>query len=794
MFDVSASLRGKQFVEISVISGQQSYQAEVEGAESMNKTSGFKYVGKPVLRIDAREKVTGQTKYSTDLYFEDMLWAKVLRSRYPHAKILKLDVEKARSLPGVEAVLTHKDVPGHNGFGIIEPNWPVLCSDRVRYRGDAIALVAAVDEQTAEEALSLIEVEYEPLEVLDTPEEALRPDAVQIHEQGNIMHTMELSKGDIESGFAGSDIIHEKTYNTQFMEHAYIETEGGVAVYNEEDGVITIWCGSQYAFRDQLQVARSLDWEPEKIRIIGSPTGGAFGGKDEISTQIHTALLAVYTKKPVRLHWSREESIVVGPKRHAFQTDFKIGINHDGHLRAIETHLVSNAGPYDTIGGPVLNVAVEVGSGPYRYPHSHIKGESVYTNNTVGGEFRGFGTPQTAYGMEQEIDRLAEAVGMDPIEFRLLNAVEKGDISVIDHELKTSTGTKETLRAARETELWRNREEIKRDLREQFPNRKFGVGVASIMIPVGLGVGIPDYANVVIEIGEGGIVTLRTGAIEIGQGNLTAYAQMLAEALECDIEEVEVIHGDTFLTPDSGSVTASRSIMMVGNAILDGVKQLIPRLVSLGAELLGVPEEEVEYGGGKVFLRKDSTRAVTLTQMATAAVRKNDPLKFTGTSHMPESEKDFGDGLPHICYTYNTQLALVGVDPETGEVEVRDTISLPQIGNAINPAGVEGQCEGATVMGQGYALYEDVIVKKGEFQNTGFSTYIIPTALDAADHETVVVDLPEDEGPFGAKGIGEASTCAIAPAIANAIYDAVGVRFDSLPITPEKVWKEINRE
>jgi xanthine dehydrogenase molybdenum-binding subunit len=757
----------------------------------MNKTSGYKYVGKPVLRIDVREKVTGQTKYSTDLYFEDMLWAKVLRSRYPHAKIIKLDVKKARSLPGVEAILTHEDVPGHNGFGIIEPNWPVLCSDRVRYRGDAIALVAAVDEETAEAALALIEVEYEPLEIYDTPEEALRPDAVQLHEKGNIMHTMELSKGDVEKGFEGSDIIHQKTYNTQFMEHAYIETEGGVAVYNEEDGVITIWCGSQYVFRDQLQVARSLDWDPDKLRIIGSPTGGAFGGKDEISTQIHTALLAVYTKKPVRLHWTREESIVVGPKRHAFKTGFKIGMDHAGHLQAIETHLEANAGPYDTISGPVLNVAVEVGSGPYRYSNSHIKGVSVYTNNTVGGEFRGFGTPQTAFGMEQEIDKLAEAFGMDPIEFRLHNALEKGDISVIDHELKTSTGTKETLRAARETELWRNREEIKRDLGERFPDRKFGVGVASIMIPVGMGVGIPDYANVVIEVGESGNITLRTGAIEIGQGNLTAYAQMLAEALECDIEEIEVIHGDTFLTPDSGSVTASRSIMMVGNAILDGVKKLIARLIPLGADLLEVSEEEVEYGGGRIFLKEDTGRAVTLAQLAAAASGLNNPLKFTGSSKMPESEKDFGEGLPHICYTYNSQLALVGVDTGTGEIEVRDTISLPQLGRAINPAGVEGQCEGATVMGQGYALYEDVIVKEGEFQNTGFSTYIIPTSLDAADHKTVVVDLPEPEGPFGAKGIGEASTCTIAPAIANAIYDAVGVRFDSLPITPEKVWKEI---
>lgn len=757
----------------------------------MKKNGGYQYVGKPILRIDVREKVTGKTKYSTDLYFEGMLWAKVLRSKYPHAKITRLDVEKARSLPGVEAVLTHEDVPGHNGFGIVDPNWPVLCSDRVRYRGDAVALVAAVDEETAQKALDLIEVEYDPLEILDIPEESLRPGAVQLHEKGNIMHTMELRKGDVEKGFQESDVIHDHTYNTQFMEHAYIETEGGVAVYNEEDGVITIWCGCQYAFRDQLQVARSLDWDQEKIRIIGSPTGGAFGGKDEISTQIHTALLAVHTKKPVRLHWTRAESIVVGPKRHAFKSNFKIGMDRSGHLRAIETHLESNAGPYDTIGAPVLNVAVEVGSGPYRYQSSHIKGASVYTNNTVGGEFRGFGCPQTAFGIEQEIDRLAEEAGMDPIEFRLHNAVEKGDISVIDHEFKTSTGIKQSLKAAQTTELWKNRNKIKRELTERFPRHKFGVGVASIMIPVGLGVGIPDFSNVDIEIDGGGIVTLKTGAIEIGQGNLTAYAQMLAEGLECDINSVRVVHGDTFLTPDSGSVTASRSIMMVGNAILDAVNKLIPDLILLGAELLGVSKEDVEYEDGRVFLKEDTDRGFNLAELAEAAKLREITLAAIGSSKMPESEKDFGQGLPHICYTFTTQVALVGVDQGTGEVEVLNAVSLPQLGRAINPAGVEGQCEGATVMGQGYALFENVVVSRGEFQNTGFSTYIIPTVLDSTEHETVVVDLPEEEGPYGAKGIGEASTCTIAPAIANALYDAIGVRFNSLPITPEKVWKAI---
>jgi len=754
----------------------------------------FKYIGKRVPRIDARDKVTGRTKYSTDIYLEDMLWANVLRSEHAHAKILKIDVEKARGLAGVEAVLTHEDIPGHNGFGIIEPNWPVLCRDRVRYKGDAVALVAARDEKTAERALSLIEVEYETLPVVDTPEEALSPGAPQIHEKGNIMHTMELAKGNVGAGMSEAEVVAEETYSTQFMEHAYLETEGGVAVYDQEEGVITVWCGDQYAFRDQLQIARSLDWDPLKIRVIGSPTGGAFGGKDEISVQIHLALLAYRTGKPVRLHWSREESIVVGPKRHAMKTTFKIGAKKDGRLTAIDVDVVANTGAYDTIAAPVLNLALESSPGPYKYLHSHFKGMAVYTNNAMGGEFRGFGAPQVVFGLEQELDKLAERLGMDPVEFRLLNAVELGDISALGHELRTSVGIKDTLLAAARTDLWREKEEMKRKLEASSKYKKYGVGLASEWHAVGLGVGIPDFANVIVELGEGGKVTLRTGAIEIGQGNLTAYAQMLAEALECDIAQIEVIHGDTFLTPDSGTVTASRSVLINGNAILDAVRRLIPQLVRIAAGALNVAAAELEYGGSRVYSRSDPNLSLSLEEIAERALAGGEPLNAAGASIMSVSDKDFGEGLPHNYYTYITQIALVGVDTGTGEVEVVRVVSLPEMGKAINIAGVEGQCEGGVVMGEGYALFEEIKVEKGRFLNTGFTTYILPTALDVPEQQTLIVEKPEKTGPYGAKGVGEAPTVPITPAIANAIYDAVGIRFNTLPITPEKVIAALNKK
>ncbi|HDL65063.1 MAG TPA: xanthine dehydrogenase family protein molybdopterin-binding subunit, partial [Proteobacteria bacterium] len=577
------------------------------------------------------------------------------------------------------------------------------------------------------------------------------------------------------------------------MEHAYLETEGGVAVYDEKEGIITVWCGNQYTFRDQLQIARSLDWDPAKIRVIGSPAGGSFGSKDEISIQIHVALLALRTKKPVRMHWSRKESIVVSPKRHAFETTVRIGVRRDGTFTAIDLDLTADTGPYDTIAPAVLNLALECAPGPYRFPHGRFQGIAVYTNNAVGGEFRGFGNPQVTFPREILIDELAEELGIDPIELRLRNALEQGDIYGLGFVVEGSVGFRETLLAAREHPLWHDRERITRELDERFPEKRHGVGVASTAQAVGLGVGIPDYANVEIELEEGGGITLRTGASEIGQGNLTAYAQILAETLGCDIERITVIHGDTFLTPDSGSVTGSRSIHIVGNAIINAAGSLIRRLIGAASEELDIPEDGLEYKNGRIISRRDQSMVVTMEELAARAASGGRTIQVTGKAVMRAADADLGVGMAHVYYSFITQLVLVGVDSGTGEVEVIEVVSLPEIGRAINLAGVEGQCEGGVVMGQGYALLEEVIVEGGEFKNPGFSTYIIPTALDVPEQSTVIVDKPDDHSPYGAKGVGEIPTVTVAPAVANALYDAVGIRFRTLPITPEMVRREINQ-
>lgn len=748
----------------------------------------FRYVGTGRPRIDAKDKVTGKTKFPTDLYREEMLRGKVLRSPYPHARIIKLDVSKARGLDGVDAVLTYQDIPGHNGFGVVGDNWPVLCKDRVRYQGDAIALVAAKDEATADEALKLIEVEYQQLPVISTVAEAGRPGSYPVHENGNLMYSNELSHGDSAESFSNAEIIVEGTYSTPGQEHAYLETEGGYAVYDENSGIISVWCGDQYPILDRAQIGRTLDFDTEKIQVVGLFTGGSFGGKHEITVQIHLALLAYYTRKPVFLRWSREESMVVGEKRHAMESTFKIGAGKDGRFSAIDVNLEASAGPYDSISPAVLNVALEAASGPYKYQGANISGRLWYTNGAMGGSFRGFGVPQVAFGIEQEIDKMAIELNIDPIRLRLINALETGDTAAIGHTIPTSVGLKKTLLRAQEDELWRRREEIKSELNRRSQSKKYGVGVAAVSKVVGMGPGIPDYSNVSIELDGDGEIIFKTGAIEIGQGNLTAYAQILAEGLGCDLKIIRVINGDSANCPDSGAIAASRSIQMVGNAILDAVDKFKKELMEIISKKLGIHPEALIFREGRVLIKGTTKKQLSLKECGKMIRSGGNSLEVIGSSMMPISELDFGGGLPHIYFSYMTALALVGVDIETGEIDLVKYIAIPEMGRAINIAGVEGQCEGGTVQGLGYSLFENLAVKEGKIMNRGYSTYIIPTALDVPDIlETIIVEDPEETGPFGAKGMGEMPTAPVAPAIANALYDAIGIRFNRLPILPEGV-------
>jgi CO/xanthine dehydrogenase Mo-binding subunit len=726
------------------------------------------------------EKTTGELKYMGDLTLENTLWGRVLRAAHPHALINGIDTSKAESLEGVVCVLTHRDVPGLNRFGIAKPDMPVLCEDKVRYVGDAVALVSAESAEIAERACALIEVDCEPLPVVDDPERALEPDAPPVHSGGNLMHENQVGKGDIAEGLSEADVVLEHRFRTQMYAHAFLEIEAGSALCDPDTSEITIWCAGQYPYRDQLQIARSLAWTPEKIRIVATPIGGAFGGKDEITIQIYLALMAIHHRgRPVKLVLDRGESMEAGTKRHPFTLDFKLGARRDGTFTALDVDMVSDTGAYASLGGPVMNLAIEGASGPYLFPHTRIHGRAAYTNNGFSGAFRGFGTTQSCFAQEQMIDLMALELGMDPIDLRLKNALRRGDLSAMNHEIWTSIGIRETLEVAKSSRLWRERRARQA---EQSAPLFHGTGVASEFQATGLGKGIPDFAGAHCDLDADGDFTLRIGGIEMGTGVLTAYCQMAAEVLGIDVERVRVIAGDTGETPDSGTTTASRSIYMIGNAVTRAAKALLATMQSFVAE---------HWGSGFTYREGhfgQDGRRVDLREVAQRAKRLDCRLRGEGHFVHPEADIDLGDGLPHIMYSYCTQMCSVIVDAETGEVRVDEVLSIPDAGRAINPQGIEGQSDGGVVMGASYALLEEVLVKGGRFINANFTNYTLPTAVDCPRRiDTVIVEVPEETHEWGAKGIGETVTVPICPAILNAIHDAIGIRFFEIPVTPERV-------
>jgi CO/xanthine dehydrogenase Mo-binding subunit len=559
-----------------------------------------------------------------------------------------------------------------------------------------------------------------------------------------------------------------------------LEIEAGSALCDPKTNEITIWCAGQYPYRDQLQVARSLAWDPLKIRIVASPIGGAFGGKDEITIQIYLALLAIHHKgRPVKLVLDRDESMEAGTKRHPFVLDFRLGAKRDGTFTALDVDMVSDTGAYASLGGPVMNLAIEGASGPYVFPNARIHGRAAYTNNGFSGAFRGFGTTQSCFAQEQMIDLMAQELGMDPIALRLKNALKRGDISAMNHEIWTSVGIRETLEVAQSSALWREREQRKTQHRAPLFH---GTGVASEFQATGLGKGIPDFAGAHCDLDEDGLFTMRIGGIEMGTGVLTAYCQMAAEVLDVDVDRVRIVAGDTEETPDSGTTTASRSIYMIGNAATRAAKALKATLESFVAEHWG---KGYTLRDGKFT---ENGNSLSLQDVAGRAKELGRRLRGEGHFVHPEAEKDFGDGLPHIMYSYCTQACSVIVDAETGEVRVDEVLSIPDAGRAINPQGIEGQSDGGVVMGASYALLEEVLLDKGRFVNANFTNYTLPTAVDCPRRiDTVIVEVPEETHEWGAKGIGETVTVPICPAILNAIHDAIGIRFEEIPVTPEKV-------
>jgi len=738
--------------------------------------AGLRAVGRPLPQPDAVAKATGQARYTADLYFDGMLHAKVLRSGYPHARLRRVNVDKARALPGVAAVLTAADVPGAKNHGLIRQDWPVLAYDKVRYVGDAVAIVAAETEALAEEALDLIEVDYEPLPVVASGEAALAPDAPLLHESGNVLEHIEVRRGDVEAGFAEAEVVVEHTYRTPIGEHAFLEPEAAVAVPDKE-GNITLYVGSQIPFADRKQVAASLALPEERVRVVHMLTGGAFGGKEDIAGQIHAALLAQATGRPVKLVYSRSESMRTHPKRHATTIIMKTGATRQGRIVAQRVKIVGDTGAYASLGTEVMTRAATHAIGPYDVPNIRVDCYVVYTNNPPAGAFRGFGVPQVHFAAESQMDILAERLGLSPFEIRRRNALRVGGTTATGQVLRESVGLLETMKRVEEA---MHRAQAAEEGSGLPPHLHRGWGVACAYKSVGLGGGLSDSAGASVEVTAEGRVIIRAGAAEVGQGLIGVLTQIAAEELGVDPGEVEVILGDTGQTPDGGPTTASRQTYITGNAVRHAAIEVRKMLAAVAAEELDVNPEALRFADGQVLT--PCGQALPLAQVAVSARREGRRLRADYVYTPPRTVPLGHAGDMHFAYGYATQAVQVEVNVETGEARVLRVIAAHDVGRAINPLALEGQLQGGVLMGIGYALLENFVVEEGIVRTDSLAKYKIPDIRWTPEIETIIVEHPTAEGPYGAKGVGEIASIPTAPAITNAIYHAIGLRSFSLPV------------
>ncbi|WNS80565.1 xanthine dehydrogenase subunit D [Domibacillus sp. DTU_2020_1001157_1_SI_ALB_TIR_016] len=735
---------------------------------------------KKKIRPDGKEKVTGRLKYLTDLTFPEMLWAKVLRSAYPHARILSLSTEKARQLPGVQAVITHEDVPALNGFGIVTPDQPVLCKDTVRYVGDAVAAVAAESVEIAARALELIEVHYEPLPVVDSPEKALAKSAPLLHPGGNILHRAGFQKGDIQTAFSRCVNIVEETYEVPRQLHAYMETEGGVIV-PEKDGTLTVYVGTQHGFKDRFQLSRILGMPEEKIRIISSPMGGSFGGKDELNIQPYGALLALATGRPVKIHQTRQESIRSSIKRHPMSITMKTGVDQNGRLLAHQTTITADTGAYATLGPAILDFAVEHACGPYMIEAVDTKGVSVFTNNGVSGEFRGFGGNQITFALEGQMDRLAAAMGIDALELRRLNIRREQDPGPLGQRIVQTNGALEVLESAAQ---------VYQDKKQQRPKesewKRTGIGMAVTMHGGGLGFGRMDPAGGRLSLKENGKVEIAFGFEEAGQGILAVIEAVTTEELGCRKEDLSIVIGDTALVPSSGSTTASRGTSMVWHSLQRLKGSFIKRVLARAVQKTGAEESVLSIGPGGVW--KNGKCVLSFESLAAG----EEPIVVSTQFDFPVSPDAIDSA--HYLYTYSGVVAQTEVDLLTGRIKVTGLHQSTAAGPVVNEMGYRGQIEGGGVMALGYTLMEDVVMTEGQYATENFDSYLVPGIQDVPfELELEAIETLPPGDHYGPRGVGEIGTVAVAPAIANAIYDAIGFRVSRLPVKPEAVLQSMER-
>lgn len=725
------------------------------------------YVGQSLRRVDAPAKVTGRALYPGDFTMPGMLHAAVVWPQEAPARILELDPTPAEAMPGVVRVLTWRDVP-RNEFGIYQSDQEVLVRELVHWMGDPLALVVAETEDVARAAARQVRVRSGRLPTVTDPEEALRPDAPLVHpERGsNLIHQIRIRRGDLQAGFAQADVVVEEEYRTHCVEHAYLQPEAGLG-YLDDEGRVTVVCAAQWAHDDVRQIAHALMLPEDQVREIVPAVGGAFGGREDISLQLLVALAAFRLRRPVRLVWTREESFRGHGKRHPFILRHRWGATREGRLVAAKVELIADAGAHLSTSMVVLANACSFAVGPYVVPNVQVDGYLVHTHNAPNMAMRGFGATQVPVGYEGQVDRLAEALGMDPVELRQRNILREGSVAITGNVMPPGCGAEATLVEAARAAGWRKDGTWQRPAPKpaSAPHKRRGIGIACALKNIAYSFGFDDKAGaeVILRLDPSGAIheaEVRVGATEVGQGVLTVLTQIAADALGIRPRQVRLVTGDTALVPDGGSASASRQTYMCGNAVLGACQEAWRRW----QEALQAETGEREVHASYVF------RALE--------VRRTTPFD-------PET----GQCEPHVTYGYCTQVAEVEVDLETGVVDVLRVISVQDAGRTMNPELLRGQVGGGVHMGVGYALMEDFRQEGGRILTRNLSEYLIPTSRDMPEElVSVVVEVPDPTGPYGAKGVGELPTLPTAPAILSAIHDATGVWIARLPATPERVF------
>lgn len=735
-------------------------------------------IGKSVARLDAFGKVTGKTLFPGDINFPGQTYMKILFANRPHALIRSIDTSRAEQLPGVLAILTAKDVPV-NEYGLIMPDQPVLCgpgsskpfADRVRFIGDQVALVIAESEAIAAKARDLIMVDYQDLPVITDPLLAMQSDAELIHPErdSNIFSHLRIRKGNIDDGFAQADVIVEGEYYTPVQEHAYLQPEAGVG-YIDEEGRVTVQVAGQWVHEDQEQIAHALSLPLDKVRVIYPAIGGAFGGREDMSVQIVLGLAALKLRerginRPVKIIWSREESIIGHHKRHPYIIRTRWGATKEGKITAAEVELIADGGGYAYTSTKVLGNATLMCSGPYEIPNIKVDAYAVYTNNIPTGAFRGFGGPQATFAAETQMNRLAEKLGIDAVEIRLRNIYREGSILAVDTPLPPGVSMPQVVAECARAGGW---QETKQGWKapdkptagkRSTSNIKTGIGFACSYKNVGFSYGAPEHCWATVEIHGGAqiekVVVHHAGA-DVGQGAHSAFAQMAAEALSVPLEKITMVVSDTAATDNSGSASASRMTFMAGNAIKGACEEALAKW------------------------KAEDRPAIAHFKYVSPPTTPLDP--------------ETGKCVPNFAYGYVSEVVRVEVDTETGHIHITDVISADDVGHAINPQQVKGQIEGAVAQAVGYSVLENFIQKDGYVQTQHLSTYLIPTVLDVPDRiQSLILEYPDPRGPWGARGMGEMPFLPFAPAVIAAVHDATGIWFHEFPLTPERVLRALGK-